>query len=75
MPLYIMITMLVLEKIAQRWQYNRYDCTKHRIREFKILEEQIKLINVGKEDIRPEHSDGKSPEEYLKLHDEKMSKQ
>ena len=38
MPLYIMLTLLVLEKVFQRWQHNRYGCTYEKIVEFKNLD-------------------------------------
>lgn len=44
-PLYGMLTLLILEKLAQRWLSNRYECSISKIREFKTLEEQLRIIN------------------------------
>ena len=45
-PMYILITLLVLEKVCQRWLTNRYGCNLEKVREFKILEEKIKRYEV-----------------------------
>jgi hypothetical protein len=52
-PLYILITVLVLDKIMQGWQSNRYGCTLSKISEFKHLEEKVRLINEGVRDLEP----------------------
>lgn len=41
--------MLIMEKIAQRWSENRYGCSINKVREFKTLEEQVRLIHKGLE--------------------------
>lgn len=48
-PLYLMLILLILEKSAQRWQYNRYGCSLEKITEFKTLEEKVRLIKNEKE--------------------------
>jgi len=48
-----MITVLVLDKIMQGWQSNRYGCTLSKIGEFKHLEEKIRLINEGVRNLEP----------------------
>jgi hypothetical protein len=53
-PLYYLLGLLVLEKLFQRWQTNRFGCTYYKIRQFKTLEEKVKLIKEGKE-IPQEH--------------------
>jgi len=45
--LYLLITFLVFDRITQGWQKNRFGCTISKIREFKELEEQRKLILEG----------------------------
>jgi hypothetical protein len=45
-PMYILITLFVLEKVFQRWLTNRYGCDLKKVREFKILEEKIKRYEV-----------------------------
>ncbi len=45
-PMYILITLFVLEKVFQRWLTNRYGCDLKKVREFKILEEKIKKHEV-----------------------------
>lgn len=45
-PMYILITLFVLEKVCQRWLTNRYGCNLAKVREFKILEEKIKRLEV-----------------------------
>ncbi len=38
---------MVIDRITQGWQKNRFGCTISKIREFKELEEQIRLIRLG----------------------------
>jgi|LauGreDrversion4_2_1035121.scaffolds.fasta_scaffold14236_5 hypothetical protein len=38
---------MVIDRITQGWQRNRFGCTISKIREFKELEEQVRLIHLG----------------------------
>jgi len=42
--LYFLVTILVLDRITQGWQKNRFGCTISKIREFKELEEKVRLF-------------------------------
>jgi hypothetical protein len=43
-PLYIILTLFVIEKFCQKWLHNRNGCTLEKIAEFKKLDETIKII-------------------------------
>jgi hypothetical protein len=45
-PMYILITLFVLEKLCQRWLTNRFGCSLEKVREYKVLEEKIKRAEV-----------------------------
>jgi hypothetical protein len=45
-PIYILMILLVLERVSQNWLTNRYGCDLNKLRQFKILEEKIKLLEV-----------------------------
>ena len=47
--LYIILTLFVLEKMLQRWLQNRNGCTMEKIREFKIIDEKMKLVKLIRE--------------------------
>jgi hypothetical protein len=38
-PIYIMILVLVLDRVSIKWTENRFGCTLEKIRYFKVLEE------------------------------------
>lgn len=48
-PLYAMLVLLIMEKSAQRWQFNRYGLSLERVTAFKTIEEQLRLIKKNKE--------------------------
>lgn len=43
-PIYILITVLIIDKIMQGWQNNRYGCTISKVRQFKFLDEKMRVI-------------------------------
>jgi hypothetical protein len=47
-PYYALVVVLIMEKYAQRWQFNRLQCTFDKVSEFKTLEEQIEQIKQAK---------------------------
>ena len=65
-PVYVLITVLVLDKISQGWQNGRYGCTLDRIREFKQLEEEVACIRE-KRDFNPVNSEEKANSIISKL--------
>ena len=44
LPLYALIILITFEKLAQKWQMDRFGCTIHKVRKFKILEEEYNTI-------------------------------
>lgn len=44
-PYYALVIVLIMEKYAQRWQFNRLQCTFEKITQFKTLEEQMEKIH------------------------------
>jgi hypothetical protein len=47
--LYIILTLFVIEKMLQRWLHNRNGCTMEKIREFKVIDEKMKLVKLIRE--------------------------
>lgn len=70
-PMYILITVLIVDKIMQGWQSNRYGCTISKIREFKELEEKMRLIN---QDKAPERLYGYQTKQQRKEFKEKQAR-
>lgn len=46
LPLYTILIVLILEKLAQKWQKDRFGCTLDRIIEYKTIDEQVALIKA-----------------------------
>lgn len=47
LPLCTILIVLILEKLAQKWQKNRFGCTLEKIIEYKTIDEQVLLIKNG----------------------------
>ena len=45
-PLYTILIVLILEKLAQKWQKNRFGCTIDEIIEYKTLDEKVNLVKT-----------------------------
>lgn len=48
-PLYIMLTLFVIEKICQRWLKHRYGCGIKEVRKYKEMEERLRCVTLIKE--------------------------
>ncbi len=43
-----MLTLFVIEKICQRWLFNRYGCGIEEVRKYKIMEERLRCFSLIK---------------------------
>jgi hypothetical protein len=58
--LYIILTLFVVEKMLQRWLHNRNGCTMEKIREFKEIDEKMKLVKFIRDSEATRKTDGKT---------------